>query len=64
MTIVAKDCTTADAYAKIGIMGPKRGLEVIDRLSGAAAFMVLAVDGKVETHASRRWKELKVEVKE
>jgi thiamine biosynthesis lipoprotein ApbE len=62
VTIVAKDCTTADAYAKgVSVLGPKKGIEVIDRLDGAAAFIVLKADGEPETHSSQRWKELRVE---
>jgi thiamine biosynthesis lipoprotein len=65
VTVVAKDCTTADAYATgVSVLGPKKGLEVIDRLEGAAAFIVREAGGKAETHTSRRWKELKVEVAE
>ncbi len=61
VTIVAKDCTTADAYAKIGVLGPKKGIEVIDRLEGAAAFIVLKAGDKPETFESARWKDLRTE---
>jgi thiamine biosynthesis lipoprotein len=62
VTLVAKDCTTADAYATaVSVLGPKRGMEVIDRLEGAAAFIVQGSDGKAETHSSRRWNDLNAE---
>ncbi len=62
VTVVAKDCTTADAYATaVSVLGPDKGIAVIDRLEGAAAFIVLVADRKTQTHASRRWKELPVE---
>jgi thiamine biosynthesis lipoprotein len=62
VTVIAKDCTTADAYATaVSVLGPKKGIEVIDRLEGAAAFVLLNADGKAQTHASRRWLDLKTE---
>jgi thiamine biosynthesis lipoprotein len=57
VTVVAKDCTTADAYATaVSVLGPKKGIEVIDRLEDAAAFILLCSDGEVQTHESKRWR--------
>jgi thiamine biosynthesis lipoprotein len=64
VTVVAKDCTTADAYdTAVSVLGPKKGIEVIDRVEGAAAFIVLKSGDKTETHTSRRWETLKAETR-
>ncbi len=53
VTVVAKDCTAADAYATaVSVLGPKKGMKVIDRIEGAAAFVVLKTGGETERFES------------
>ena len=62
VTIVAADCTTADALATtVSVLGPEAGLKLVDETPGAAGFVVQQVADRVSTHASRRWSELKLE---
>ena len=54
VSIIAPDCTTADALATaICVMGPARGIELIDKLPNTAALIVLVTDDGVKTHESR-----------
>lgn len=58
VSVVAADCITADSLATaVCVMGPGRGLELIERTPHAAALIVRDVDGKIETHASERLSE-------
>jgi thiamine biosynthesis lipoprotein len=55
VTVIAKDCTTADSHTKaVMLLGPERGLKLIDRIEGAAAIVVRAPEGKAETIESGR----------
>lgn len=55
VTVVADDCITADSFATaVSVLGPKRGLELIDDTPGAAALIVRNIDEKIETTASSR----------
>jgi FAD:protein FMN transferase len=59
VTILGKDGMTTDALAKVvSVLGPTKGIELIDATPGTAAMVVRAPDGKVEVHESRGWKEL------
>jgi thiamine biosynthesis lipoprotein len=61
VTVVAPDAITADGLASaVSVLGPKDGLALVERTPGAAAFIMRAPQGKVETWQSRRWKELAV----
>lgn len=61
VTIVAPNATAADALASaVSVMGPERGIAMVDATPGAAAFIVRAPKGKVETFESRRWQNLSV----
>jgi len=58
VTVVARDGTTADSLATaVSVLGPTRGLELIERTAGAAALIVRNVDGKLETRESRNLNE-------
>jgi thiamine biosynthesis lipoprotein len=62
VTIVAPDCASADALATaVSVLGPRRGLELVEKTPGVAAFIVRAMDDKTETDSSRRWSALKLE---
>jgi thiamine biosynthesis lipoprotein len=55
-TVVARRGLTADPYTKVvAVLGPQRGLAIIDETEGAAAFLVHKTDKGEETFASKRW---------
>ncbi len=57
VTVVAPNGTLADALATaVSVLGPKRGLELIERTDGAAAFIVLAAEQGAAVFESKRWK--------
>lgn len=60
VSIFAPDCTTADALATaVCVLGPKSGIELIDKQPRLAAFVVRAGKmDKAETFTSQRWCEL------
>jgi thiamine biosynthesis lipoprotein len=59
VTIVAPDGTTADALASaVSVLGPEKGLKLVESTPGVAALIVRAPEGKVETYESKRWKTL------
>ena len=54
MTIAA-DCTVADSYAKaVAVLGPEKGLALIEDTPGAAVLVLRAPEGTVETFESKR----------
>jgi thiamine biosynthesis lipoprotein len=56
VTVIAPDCTTADSVAKVvSVLGPRRGLEFIERIPGAAALVVRKTEGGLETFESSRF---------
>jgi thiamine biosynthesis lipoprotein len=58
VTVIAPDGASADALATaVSVLGPEKGLKLIEETPGTAAFIIRNREGKVETHASRRWKE-------
>lgn len=58
-TVVAPDGMTADGLSKVvGVLGPQRGLKIIDDTPGTAAMIERAPERKVEHYESRRWKDL------
>lgn len=58
VTVVAPDGTTSDSLATaISVLGPKRGLELIDSIEGTAALFLQATDGGIRTYCSKRWKD-------
>jgi thiamine biosynthesis lipoprotein len=55
-TVVARNGLTSDPYTKVvAVLGPERGLKIIDETEGAAAFFVRKTDKGEETFASKRW---------
>ncbi len=59
VTVVAPDGITADGLSKaVGVLGPAKGLELVDKTPGASAYIVRAPEGKLEVHQSSRWKDL------
>jgi thiamine biosynthesis lipoprotein len=59
VTVVARDGITADALASaVSVLGPEKGIELVEKTCGAAAFIVRAPEGKVQTYQSAAWKDL------
>ncbi|NQT11415.1 MAG: FAD:protein FMN transferase [Planctomycetes bacterium] len=57
VTVIAPNCITADSLASAAsVLGPERGLKLIDDIPDAAALIVRAPEGAVEVHESCRWK--------
>ena len=58
VTVIARNCTIADSYTKaVSVLGPARGLKLIDETPEAAALVVRAPEGQVESFESTRWKD-------
>ena len=56
VTVVAPDCTTADALATAAsVLGPERAAPVIAGLSGCAARFVRQGDGQTYASQTPRW---------
>ncbi len=57
VTIVAKDCITADSLATAAsVLGPKKGLELIQKTSGAEMHLVRKPNEKIKAFESRGFK--------
>lgn len=55
-TVIAPDGTTADALASaVSVLGPEKGLPLIEKTKGAAALIVQIRDGRPQEHVSRRF---------
>ena len=56
VTVIAPDATTADGLASaVSVLGPKKGIELIDATPNTAALIMRAPHGKIETYRSQRW---------
>jgi thiamine biosynthesis lipoprotein len=59
VTIVAPDGITAEGLSKaVSVLGPKKGLKLVEETPRAAALILRAPEGKIEKHQSARWKGL------
>jgi thiamine biosynthesis lipoprotein len=59
VTVVAKNGLTCDPLTKVAaVLGPEKGLAIIDETEGAAAFMVRKTDKGMETFQSKRFKDV------
>ncbi len=57
--VVGPNGMAADAITKsVGVLGPEKGLKLIDETPGMAALVTRAPHGRVEQHESSRWKDL------
>lgn len=60
VTVVAPDCLTADALASaVSVLGPQKGLQLIEQIPNTAALILRAPSGKLEVYQSRRWTSLR-----
>jgi thiamine biosynthesis lipoprotein len=60
VTVVAPDGGTADGVATaVSVLGPKRGLELVESTPGTAAMIVHLTEQGEETVTSKRWQALK-----
>ena len=61
VTVVAPDGITADGLASaVSVLGPDKGLKLVEQTPGAAALIVRAPEGSSQTYESCRWKRLAV----
>jgi thiamine biosynthesis lipoprotein len=58
VTVVARDGATADSLDTAAyVLGPRRGLALVEATPGAAALIVRSAGGQTETLASERLKD-------
>jgi FAD:protein FMN transferase len=58
--VVGPDGLSTDGLsAAVAILGPEKGLKLVEDTPGAAAFIVRMVDGQQRTYESKRWTELR-----
>ena len=59
VTVLAPNCTTTDSWeTTISVLGPVRGLELIEQIPDAAAHIVRKPGATIEVRDSSRWREL------
>ncbi len=59
VTVVAADGINADGLSTaVSVLGPEKGLELIENTPQAAAYIMRSPGDKVEIYSSKRWKEL------
>jgi thiamine biosynthesis lipoprotein len=58
VTVIATNCTTADALTKgVSVLGPKKGLKLIERTPGAAAHVVRQPAESIKIYESKHFRE-------
>jgi thiamine biosynthesis lipoprotein len=50
--------STDGVSSAAAILGPQKGLALVENTPKAAAFIVRMIDGQQKTYESKRWKEL------
>ena len=56
VTIIAPNATTTDALATgVSVLGPKRGLALVDSIARTSAFILTRTNGHTQAFTSRRW---------
>ncbi len=59
VTVVARDGMTADALASaVSVLGPQRGIALVDTVPHAACLVIRVVDGRTKTFCSPRFEQL------
>jgi FAD:protein FMN transferase len=62
VTVVGRDGLSTDGLSSaVAILGPEKGLKLVENTAGAAAFIVRVVDGRERTYQSRGWNGLEKE---
>ncbi len=60
VTVVGPDGLSTDGVSSAAaILGPQKGLALVENTPKAAAFIVRIIDGQQKTYESKRWKELR-----
>jgi thiamine biosynthesis lipoprotein len=56
VTVIAPDCTTADSLATaVSVLGPRKGLKLVEQFPPAAALIVRQPGAGIEVHESRNF---------
>lgn len=64
VTIIAEDCMTADAMAStVTVLGPQKGLELVEKMDGVEAFIQQVVGEGLKSFKSSGFPELKIKKK-
>ncbi len=59
VTVFGPDGMTTDALSTaVSVLGPEKGLKLVDETPGTAAYIARFADGKIEVRQSSRWKDL------
>jgi thiamine biosynthesis lipoprotein len=59
VTVLGPDCTTTDSWeTTVTVLGPERGLKLIESMPATAVHIVRKPDSRIEVHDSSRWKKL------
>ncbi len=59
VTVLGPDCTTTDSWeTTITVLGPERGLKIIEDIPGTAVHIVRKPGSRIEIHDSSRWRAL------
>ena len=59
MTVVGPDGLSTDGLSSaVAMLGPEKGMKLIENTPGAAGLIVRIVDGKEIVSESAKWKEL------
>lgn len=59
VSVLAPDCTTTDLLeTTVTVLGPERGMKLIDDMPHVACYIVRKPKGEIETYETARWKEL------
>ena len=59
VTVIAPDCVTADSLATaVSVLGPEKGLPLVENTPGAAAMIIRAAGEQPEVFQSERFKDL------
>ena len=58
-TIIAPDAMTADALSTaVSVLGPERGLRLVEETPGTAAHLVRQPGAEIELRESTRWRDV------
>jgi thiamine biosynthesis lipoprotein len=61
VTVIGPNGMATDAMSKVvSVLGPEKGLAIVDQTPGLAAYVIRCPAGKIEVRQSSRWKDLPV----